>query len=61
MTGDTYVLDTVEARKLECDRPLLPNQKKEGKPAYITLDPYSNLLGVYCTLRDGKAGDCQKR
>ena len=35
---------TVEARKLEYDRPLIPKQQKEGKPAEITLNPYSNLL-----------------
>ena len=25
----------VEARKLECDRPLIPKHRKEGKPIHI--------------------------
>ena len=35
---------TVLARKLGYDRPLIPTQKGEGKPAYITLHEYSNLF-----------------
>ena len=42
--GGSTPKSTVEARKLEYDRPLIPKQKKEGKPAEFTLQ----LLGAYC-------------
>ena len=32
--------DTVEASKLKADRPLIPKQKQDGEPAYITLHPH---------------------
>ena len=35
---------TVEARKLEHDRPPFPKPKKEGQPAHIILHPCSNFL-----------------
>ena len=35
---------TVETRKLENGRPVIPKPKKEGKPASITLNPCSTIL-----------------
>ena len=37
--------NTVEARKLEYDSPMIPKQKQQGTPAEIILNPYSNFLG----------------
>ena len=39
---------------VEYDRLLIPKQKKEGQPAQITLNPYSNFLEstVYYATRD---------
>ena len=39
---------TVEARKLEYGRPLIPKQQKEGKPAINHSTYIFQLFGVYC-------------